>query len=134
MKTFSESVEIAVPPDRVWQALTRPEEVVCWDTGIVEPLDALWPTPGPRVVDEDVDAAPALDSGRNHRLDLRALADIGRDEQRLTTECLDLAHRARARFCIVLRNEDASPFPRIAASDAAADPLAGSGDDRDAIL
>jgi hypothetical protein len=40
MKTFAESVEIAVPPARVWQALTRPDEVVCWDTGIVEPLDA----------------------------------------------------------------------------------------------
>ena len=40
MKTFAESVEIAVPPERVWQALTRPDEVVCWDTGIVRPLDA----------------------------------------------------------------------------------------------
>jgi hypothetical protein len=40
MKYFSESVEIAVLPDRVWQALTRPDEVVCWDTGIVRPLDA----------------------------------------------------------------------------------------------
>jgi hypothetical protein len=40
MKTFSESVEIAVPPDRVWRALTTPDEVVRWDTGIVKPLDA----------------------------------------------------------------------------------------------
>lgn len=40
MKYFSESVEIAVPPDRVWQALTRPDEVVRWDTGIIKPLDA----------------------------------------------------------------------------------------------
>jgi len=40
MKTFAESVEIDVPPARVWQALTRPDEVVCWDTGIVKPLDA----------------------------------------------------------------------------------------------
>jgi hypothetical protein len=40
MKVFSESVEIAVQPERVWQALTRPSEVVCWDTGIIRPLDA----------------------------------------------------------------------------------------------
>jgi hypothetical protein len=40
MKNFSESVEIAVPPDRVWRALTTPDEVVRWDTGIVKPLDA----------------------------------------------------------------------------------------------
>jgi hypothetical protein len=40
MKTFAESVEIAVPPDRVWQALTRPDEVVCRDIGIVKPLPA----------------------------------------------------------------------------------------------
>jgi hypothetical protein len=37
---FSESVEIAVPPEWVWRALTRPNEVVCWDTGIMGPIDA----------------------------------------------------------------------------------------------
>lgn len=40
MKHFSESVEIAVDPQTVWRALTDPKEVVCWDTGIVEALDA----------------------------------------------------------------------------------------------
>jgi hypothetical protein len=40
MKYFAESVEIAVHPQRVWQALTNPNEVICWDTGIIEALDA----------------------------------------------------------------------------------------------
>lgn len=40
MKHFSESVEIAADPQRVWQALTNPKEVVCWDRGILKALDA----------------------------------------------------------------------------------------------
>ncbi len=40
MKQFSESIEIAVHPQRVWQALTNPKEVVCWDLGGIEALDA----------------------------------------------------------------------------------------------
>ena len=40
MHRFEESVEIDVDRERVWRALSDPEEVVCWDTGIVEPLDA----------------------------------------------------------------------------------------------
>ncbi len=40
MKHFSETLEIAADPMRVWQALTNPKEVVCWDTGILEALDA----------------------------------------------------------------------------------------------
>jgi len=38
--TFAESIEIAADPERVWRALSVPAEVVCWDTGVVEPLDA----------------------------------------------------------------------------------------------
>jgi uncharacterized protein YndB with AHSA1/START domain len=37
---FAESVEIAAEPARVWRALSVPAEVVCWDTGVVEALDA----------------------------------------------------------------------------------------------
>ena len=40
MWTFAESIEIAADPERVWRALSVPAEVVCWDTGVVEPLDA----------------------------------------------------------------------------------------------
>ena len=51
MKRFSESVAIAADPRRVWQALTTPDEVVCWDTGIIKPLDAPpdYPKPGQHV-------------------------------------------------------------------------------------
>ena len=47
MRTFAETIEIAADPDRVWRALSIPAEVVCWDTGVVEPLDA--PPDYPRV-------------------------------------------------------------------------------------
>jgi hypothetical protein len=40
MLTFEETVEIAADRERVWRALTIPSEVVCWDTGVVAPLDA----------------------------------------------------------------------------------------------
>jgi hypothetical protein len=40
MGTFAETIDIAADRERVWQALSIPAEVVCWDTGIVEPLDA----------------------------------------------------------------------------------------------
>ncbi|MCP4005821.1 MAG: hypothetical protein GY725_16645 [bacterium] len=40
MIQFAESVQIDVEPARVWRALTVPDEVVCWDTGIIEPIDA----------------------------------------------------------------------------------------------
>lgn len=51
MKSFAESVTIAANPERVWQALTTPTEVVCWDTGIIRPLDAPldYPKPGQHV-------------------------------------------------------------------------------------
>lgn len=47
MQTFAESIEIAAAPERIWRALSIPAEVICWDTGIVEPLDA--PPDYPRV-------------------------------------------------------------------------------------
>ena len=49
--SFSETVKIEADPERVWRALTTPSEVVCWDTGIVEPLDAPadYPAPGQHV-------------------------------------------------------------------------------------
>jgi Polyketide cyclase / dehydrase and lipid transport len=51
MQRFVETVEIGASPERVWQALTRPDEVVRWDTGVVEPLDAPpdYPRPGQHV-------------------------------------------------------------------------------------
>ena len=51
MITFSETVNIKADPARVWRALTTPSEVVCWDTGVIEPLDAPddYPAPGQHV-------------------------------------------------------------------------------------
>ena len=40
VQMFAEAIEIAADRERVWRALTIPAEVVCWDTGVVEPLDA----------------------------------------------------------------------------------------------
>jgi hypothetical protein len=40
VRTFEETIEIAADPERIWRALSIPTEVVCWDTGVVEPLDA----------------------------------------------------------------------------------------------
>ena len=49
--TLSETVQIASGAQRVWRALTVPAEVVAWDTGIIEPLDAPpdYPRPGQHV-------------------------------------------------------------------------------------
>lgn len=51
MIEFEETIEIATGVERVWRALTVPDEVVQWDTGIVEPLDAPpdYPRPGQHV-------------------------------------------------------------------------------------
>jgi hypothetical protein len=45
---FDVTVEIAASPARVWRALCDPAEVVGWDTGIVEAIDAPpdYPQPG----------------------------------------------------------------------------------------
>jgi hypothetical protein len=51
MPTFRESTQIAADPARIWRALTVPDEVIQWDTGVVEPLDAPpdYPQAGQRV-------------------------------------------------------------------------------------
>jgi hypothetical protein len=48
---FAETVRIAAGVERVWRALTVPDEVVQWDSGIVEPIDAPpdYPRPGQHV-------------------------------------------------------------------------------------
>jgi hypothetical protein len=40
MYSFEVATDIATPPARVWRALCDPREVVQWDTGVVEALDA----------------------------------------------------------------------------------------------
>lgn len=40
MHSFVDEIDIEAPSERVWRAITRPSEVVIWDGGIVEPLDA----------------------------------------------------------------------------------------------
>jgi hypothetical protein len=51
MRTFRESTRIAADRARIWRALTVPSEVIQWDTGVVEPIDAPsdYPRPGHRV-------------------------------------------------------------------------------------
>jgi uncharacterized protein YndB with AHSA1/START domain len=51
MYTFTITVDIDAPPARVWRALCDPAEVVVWDTGVVEAIDAPpdYPQPGQRV-------------------------------------------------------------------------------------
>ena len=51
MIEFTETVPIEASVERVWRALTAPAEVVQWDTGIVEPIDAPsdYPQPGQHV-------------------------------------------------------------------------------------
>lgn len=48
MYAFTVDTQIDAPPSRVWRALCDPAEVVQWDTGIVEALDAPadYPQPG----------------------------------------------------------------------------------------
>ncbi len=48
---FSETVRIATSVERVWRALTVPAEVVQWDSGVTEPIDAPsdYPQPGQQV-------------------------------------------------------------------------------------
>lgn len=40
MYSFTLTVAIDAPPSRVWRALCDPAEVVQWDTGVAEALDA----------------------------------------------------------------------------------------------
>jgi uncharacterized protein YndB with AHSA1/START domain len=49
--SFTVSVDIAAPPARVWRALCDPAEVVQWDSGVEEALDAPpdYPQPGQHV-------------------------------------------------------------------------------------
>jgi uncharacterized protein YndB with AHSA1/START domain len=51
MYSFSVSIDIAAPPSRVWRALCDPAEVVRWDTGVIEAIDAPadYPRPGQHV-------------------------------------------------------------------------------------
>ena len=48
MYSFSSTVEIQAPVSRVWHALCDPAEVVAWDAGVSEALDAPadYPKPG----------------------------------------------------------------------------------------
>jgi uncharacterized protein YndB with AHSA1/START domain len=51
MYSFSVSIDIGAAPSRVWRALCDPVEVVQWDTGVEEALDAPadYPKPGQHV-------------------------------------------------------------------------------------
>ena len=49
--SFTVGIDIEAPPSRVWRALCDPAEVVQWDTGVVEAIDAPagYPQPGQHV-------------------------------------------------------------------------------------
>jgi hypothetical protein len=48
---FNQTIQIETSAERVWRALTVPAEVVQWDSGIIEPIDAPpdYPQPGQHV-------------------------------------------------------------------------------------
>ena len=84
-----------------------------------------------RVVDEDVDAAPARGRLRDHALDVGPPADVGTDCERFAAGVTDLLRGAFAAMRLQLRDADARALAREEGRDAAADALAGAGDDRD---
>jgi hypothetical protein len=51
MQRVQLNITIAATPERVWRALCDPAEVVLWDSGVAEALDAPldYPRPGQRV-------------------------------------------------------------------------------------
>ena len=51
MVRIEHAVDIAAPASRVWRALCDPAEVVRWESGVIEALDAPtdYPRPGQRV-------------------------------------------------------------------------------------
>jgi hypothetical protein len=75
------------------------------------------PEHGPGVVHEDVDAPEPIDGPRHHRLDLRFVADVEFDRQRLGAQRRDLVgdgvDRAgqRLRLFTLRGDDDAAPGP-----------------------
>ena len=78
------AVEIAAPPASVWRALCDPAEVVRWESGVVEALDAPsdYPRPGQRVHWRTTGSPPSvlLDQPQVVQRErvLRSLLSVGR--------------------------------------------------------
>ena len=93
------------------------------------------------VVDEDVDAAEALEGAGGDGLDLRLVAHVARHGQRPAAGRLDLGGDLVDRAGELLRrglaargDDDGAARPRQAERDGPADAAARAGDDGDSIL
>ena len=88
------------------------------------------------VVDQDVDAAERVDRLRHRGLDLRLVAHVHRDRQRLAARALDLLGRRvdrprqlRMRLDGLGGDDDVGAVARGAQRDGLADAAAGAGDE-----
>jgi uncharacterized protein YndB with AHSA1/START domain len=89
------AVDIAAAPARVWRALCQPAEVVRWESGVVEVLDAPadYPRPGQVVHWRTPDGAVLEDRPQvvEHERALRSLLRLGRArfDETYTLEAID---------------------------------------------
>ena len=89
----------------------------------------------PGVVHEDVDRAPPLDGGIDHRLVVALAADVGAHEERLGAgRRRQLVGGGATAILVDLRDHETSALFGEAAGDALADALAAAGDHRDPLL
>jgi uncharacterized protein YndB with AHSA1/START domain len=108
MYSFVVSVEIDAAPSRVWRALCVPAEVVGWDTGVVEAIDAPadYPQPGQHVRWRYSNGPFRLLHDRPQEVVaermLRSLIDVGPTEmdETYTLEALDGGTRLTATMLV----------------------------------
>src|SRR5690606_19602662 len=84
-----------------------------------------------RVVDEDVDSAEALAGLGERPLESVAVADVDDESERVPARVAELALGGAGALGVALEDGDARPDGGERLRDAAADPGASSGDDRD---
>lgn len=109
------AVDIATPASRVWRALCDPAEVVRWESGVVEALDAPpdYPRPGQRVHWRTTGDPPAVLLDEPQVVDaervLRSVLTVGRTRM---DETYTLLHTATGcRLAVVV--EAASTIPLL---------------------
>ena len=90
--------------------------------------------PDPRVVDEDVDPAPALDRSCHRRCDVVRVADVCRERPRRPAAGLDPGHDRLERLAPAPDDHHVGPLFGEALRDGLADALAGAGDDHGLAL
>src|SRR5262249_40908984 len=86
---------------------------------------------GPRVVDEDIEAAAPILRRADQRIDRRLVGDVDRDGERLSAELLELANRGVGFRLVSRRHDDARSRARQASAHAEADASVAAGHNRD---